>query len=226
MKHSLQLALSILALTLGVTQTTHAQNDAPVFAVAYIEVLPSSIDPAIDLLKQLANISQAESGNLRFQVLQRIGRPNHFAILDAWAAVQLQETHAEAAHTKSFRKELEPLLYSPYDERRSAPVMGTSAVGGEGEIVVLTHVDLVPRGLDEGLALVETLVTASRQEEGAVDIGVIVQNSRRNHMTLFEIWSSSANQDAHVSAEHVKHVRYELLGRSGSPYDERLYRPL
>jgi quinol monooxygenase YgiN len=223
MKQSMQLTLSILALTLGVAQTTHAQSDAPVFAVAYIEVLPTSVGPAITLLKQLADTSQAESGNLRFQILQRIGRPNHFAILDAWTTVQLQDSHAEAAHTKSFRKELEPLLYSPYDERRSAPIMGTSAVGGDGEIIVLTHVDLVPRGLDEGLALVETLVAASRQEEGAVDVGVIVQNSRRNHMTLIEIWSNSANHEAHVSAEHVKRIRYELLSRSGSPYDERLY---
>jgi len=218
--------MSYLVLTLVVMQTTSAQNDTPVFAVAYIEVKPASAMQAASLLRTYAEASRRESGNLRFQILQRIGRANHFAILDAWGDPQAKDDHAAAAHTRDFRDSLEALLYSPYDERRSTPTMGTSAAGGEGEVYVLTHVDLAGQGREDGMTLVESLVTSSRSDRGAVDIGVIIQDSRTNHMTLFEIWSSAADQEAHTSSEHVIAGRTGLLSRSGSPYDERLYRHL
>lgn len=218
--------MSILALTFGMMQVICAQDNTPVFAVTYIEIKPSSTERAVSLLKTHAEASQAEAGNLRFQILQRTGRANHFAILDAWENQQAQDDHAAASHTRTFRDSLDPLLYSPYDERRSTPIMGTSGTGGEGEVYVLTHVDNIGSGLEEGTVLLETLVTASRQEAGAVEIGVIVQNSRRNHRTLFEIWSSAASQEHHASSEQTIHIRNEMLSRLGSPYDERLYHRL
>ncbi len=226
MQHSLRLLSTISALTFVMTAAVDAQDTMPVFAIAYIEIKPSSTEQAIDLLRTYAKESQTESGNHRFQILQRTGRPNHFAILDAWQDQQALDDHAAAAHTRVFRNSLEALLYSPYDERRSTPTMGTSGYGGEGEVYVLTHVDLAGRGREDGMALVETLVTASRQDAGAIDIGVIIQDSRTNHMTLFEVWSSAVNQEAHTIAEHAIRVRNELLSRIGSPYDERIYHRL
>jgi len=226
MRYSLKLLLSLLVLTSVTTQIANAQDIVPVFAIAYIEIKPSATTQAESLLKTYAEASQDEPGNLRFQILQRTGRPNHFAILDAWEDQQSQNSHAAAGHTRIFRDSLQALLYSPYDERRSTPTMGTSATGGEGEVYVLTHVDLAGSGREDGMALIETLVTTSRRDAGAVDIGVIIQDSRTNHMTLFEVWSSAANQEAHTSAEHAIAIRNELLSRSGSPYDERLYHRL
>ena len=226
MRHSLEILLTLLALTFVGTQVANAQDEVSVFAIAYIEIKPSSASQAENLLKTYADESRAESGNLRFQILQRIGRPNHFAILDAWDNLQSQDDHSAATHTRTFRDSLKTLLYSPYDERRSTPTMGTSATGDEGEIYVLTHVDLAGRGREDGMALIETLVTTSREDAGAVDIGVIIQDSRTNHMTVFEVWSSAADQEAHMSAEHTIQVRNELLSRIGSPYDERIYRRL
>ena len=226
MPRSLRMLLALFALTFALLQTVNAQGNTPVFAVAYIEVKPSSTEQAIGLLRTYAEASRAEAGNLRFQILQRSGRPNHFAILDAWEDQQAQNGHAAAGHTRSFRDSLRALLYSPYDERLSTPTMGTSGTGGEGEVYLLTHVDLAGRGREDGMALVEALVTASRQDTGAVDIGVVIQDSRTNHMTLFEVWSSAADQEAHISTERAMHVRNELLSRIGSPYDERLYHRL
>ena len=222
MQRPLRLLLTVLALTFA-TLVVNAQDATPVFAIAYIEIKPSSTEQAVGLLRTYAEESQAESGNHRFQVLQRTGRRNHFAILDAWDDRQAMDDHAAAAHTRVFRNSLEALLYSPYDERKSTPTMGTSGTGGEGEVYVLTHVDLAGQGREDGMVLVETLVNASRQDAGAVDIGVIIQDSRTNHMTLFEVWSSAANQEAHTMAEHTIRVRNELLSRIGSPYDERIY---
>ncbi len=116
------------------------------------------------------------------------------------------------------------MLYSPYDERMSTPILGTSASGGDGEIYVLTHVDIAPRGVEQGLELLEALITASRQESGANDMGLIVQDSRQNHMTLFEVWSSVAAHETHISSSHAIRFRQEMQPRIGSLYDERLYR--
>jgi quinol monooxygenase YgiN len=226
MRHSLELLLTLLALTFATTQVVNGQDQESVFAIAYIEIKPSSASLAEGLLRTYAAESRAEPGNLRFQILQRVGRSNHFAILDAWETLQAQDDHFGATHTRTFRDSLETLLYSPYDERRSTPTMGTSATGGEGEVYVLTHVDLAGQGRADGMALVETLVTTSREDAGAVDFGVIIQDSRTNHMTVFEVWSSAADQEAHMSAEHTIQVRNELLSRIGSPYDERIYRRL
>ena len=226
MQHALRLLSTIVALTLPMTPVVGNAQDTTVFSVAYIEVKPPSTEQAIGLLRAYAAESQGESGNQRFQVLQRTGRPNHFAILDAWDDQQALDDHAAATHTTAFRKSLEPLLYSPYDERRSTPTMGTAGAGREGEVYVLTHIDLAGQGREDGMALVERLVTASRRDPGAVDVGVVIQDSRTNHMTLFEVWSSVANQEAHSMAEHTIQVRNGLLSRIGSPYDERLYHRL
>jgi quinol monooxygenase YgiN len=222
MRYSFRSVFTLLVLAFAMTQFSYAQNDSPVFAVAYIEVTPSSTEQAMSLLKVHAEGSRAQDGNLRFQVLQRIGRPNHFAILDAWESHQLQDEHAAA--TKGFRDELDAMLYSPYDERRSTPTLGTLAAGDDGEVYVLTHVDIAPRGVEQGLELLEALITASRQEAGAKDIGLIVQDNRQNHMTLFEVWSSAATHEAHITSKHAMRARRELQARIGSLYDERLYR--
>ncbi len=222
MPYSFRSVFTLLILAFAMTQFSYAQDDSPVFAVAYIEVTPSSTEQAMSLLKAHAEESRAQDGNLRFQVLRRIGRPNHFAILDAWESNQLQDEHAAA--TKGFRDELDAMLYSPYDERRSTPTLGTLAAGDDGEVYVLTHVDIAPRGVEQGLEVLEALITASRQEAGAKDIGLIVQDNRQNHMTLFEVWSNAATHEAHITSAHAMRARDELQARIGSLYDERLYR--
>jgi len=226
MKDLLKLVLSAFALAFALTQPVSAQGDGVAFAVTYIEVTPSSTERAADLLRAQAETSRAAAGNVRFQVLQRIGRPNHFAILDAWGSQDARDGHTSSAHTQTFRSALESLLYSPYDERPSNAIMGTSASGGDGQIFVVTHVDFIPPALDEGLALVEAFVTASRQAQGAIDIGVIAQNNRRNHLTQFETWASAEHRIAHAASAQALHYRTEAYARIGALYDERLYRSL
>lgn len=226
MHHVLKLTAAALALAAANVTTVNAQQQDLVFAVTYIEVTPSSTTTAIGLLRDQANASRAEAGNLRYQILQRMGRPNHFAILEAWSSQAARDRSTAAAHTKTFRSGLDPLLDGPYDERPSTPIMGTTGAGGEGDVYVLTHVDIIPTALEEGMALVEALVNASRQEPGAVDIGIMAQDNRHNHLTLFEVWSSAEDRIAHASAEHTRQFRNGLLTRSGALYDERLYRRL
>ena len=67
--------------------------------------------------------------------MQRSARPNHFAIIDAWDSQASRDANASARHTRSFRSALEPLLYSPYDERPSTPIMGTGGLVMKAERV-------------------------------------------------------------------------------------------
>lgn len=221
-----KLLVSVLALTVAIAQPVGAQESGPAFAVSYIEVTPASTERAVELLRAQAEASRAATGNLRYQILQRIDRPYHFAILDAWESQAARERNAAAAHTQEFRSALEPLLYSPFDERPSNAIMGTSATGGDGQVYVVTHVDFIPPALEEGLALVEAFVTASRRAQGAIDIGVIAQNNRRNHLTQFETWSSEDARLANAASAHGLTYRSGIHPRMGALYDERLYRPL
>ena len=226
MQRTVTLLLGALALTAGSPQTLFAQDGAPVFTVAYIEVLPDASARAQSLIENYARMAATESGNLRFQALERIERAGHFAILEAWADERSRDTHAASADWAAFRRELEPLLMSPYDERPSTPAMATSGAGGDGEWVLLTHVDFVRSGLEAGMAALNAFVDSSRQQNGAIDIGVIVQVSRTNHMTLFEVWSNQTSQEANAAAAHSLQYRNAIQSSIGALYDERRYRRL
>lgn len=224
MQKSFLSVLAFLLLAFTIVPAACAQDDSAAFSVAYIEVIPSMTKQAVALLQAHAIQSREQEGNLRFQLLQRSGRPNHFAILDAWESRHHQDTHD--ATTKAFREELDVMLYSPYDERKSSPAFATSAAGDDGEVYVLTHIDFAPPALERGLDVVEALLVASRQEVGAREIGLIVQDGRRNHMTLVEVWSSAAAHEAHITSATTMRARNEMQALIGALYDERLYRRL
>ncbi len=226
MRTSLRLALGSAVLALGLGPAVDAQMNEAAYVVTYIEVMPAATSQAIDLLSAHGKASRDEDGNARFQVLQRIGRPNHFALSETWVDADAQAAHAAAARTRTFRANLEPLLYSPYDERQHTQVEVAHSDDADNAIYGLTHVDLVPTQLDTGVGYLRTLVAASRRDAGNVRFDVLAQDSRRNHMTLVESWESAEDQAAHSEAAHSKEFRGALLPLSGSLYDERLYRRL
>ncbi len=226
MRTSLRLALGSAVVALGLGTAVDAQMNEAAYVVTYVEVTPAATSQAIDILVAHGEASRNESGNSRFQVLQRIGRPNHFALLETWVDADAQAEHAAAASTRTFRAILEPLLYSPYDERRHTQVEVAHSGSADEAIFGLTHVDVIPTNLDTGVGYLRTLTAASRQDAGNVRFDVLAQDSRRNHMTLVESWESAEDQAAHSEAAHSREFRDALLPLSGSLYDERLYRRL
>jgi quinol monooxygenase YgiN len=94
----------------------------PVYVLTHVDVFPAGKDQTIDLLKQLAEASRKETGNLRFDVLQQDGRANHLPLIEAWRDGEAQRTHAMAEHTRAFRAKLVPLQGALYDERLYALV--------------------------------------------------------------------------------------------------------
>ena len=58
--------------------------NAPVYVVAYIDVMPSLKNAAISAFKQFRDGCRKEEGNLRCEVVQRLEQPNQFVTLQIW----------------------------------------------------------------------------------------------------------------------------------------------
>ena len=203
-------------------------SDTPAWIVTYIEVAAESVEKAQELILEHSAASKQESGNIRFEGLQRISRSNHFVILEAWVDPDARASHAASPHTLSFRKALQPLLYAPYDER---PHVGLTAgdpevtpEGNESTVYVLTHADIIPpeqfapcnRRPDPsgpcGNELLVDLAVASREHAGNLRFDILTQSNRANHMTVVEMWDGADSQAAHQTQPDKKAFRDELAG--------------
>ena len=229
MKALFRLLMSLAVLAPAFMQSARADDASTAYIVTYIEVMPSARDHARSLARQLGAKSRKDDGNLRFDVLQRIGQPNHFAILETWKDKDAQAAHAAAAHTKEFREKLAPMLRSPYDERpHSGLSVGVPSAGKAGTtaIYAVTHVDVVPTEKEKGIGFVKDLSEASRSDAGNIRFDALTQISRPNHMTVVETWKDQKSVDAHGVTEATKQFREKLSPLSGSLYDERLYKAI
>lgn len=219
-------ALPALAQVKMANGTVLAQS--PYFIVTYIEIAPGMTNQAAQLIKKHGAASRKEAGNLRIEALQATGRRNHFALLEAWQDQAAREAHAKDAGTVAFRTALQPLLYSPYDERPHAPLLvadiANAAKSGKGAVFVITHVDIIPpeqvppckRQVSEsgpcGIALVEKLVADSRKHAGALRIDALAQANRPNHMTVVEVWKDAKSHAAHIVNTDTRNFRDGLSG--------------
>jgi quinol monooxygenase YgiN len=88
-----------------------------IYVLTHVDVFPAGKDQTIDMLKQLAEASRKEAGNLRFDVLQQDGRLNHLPLIEAWRDLPAQNAHAAADHSRAFRTKLVTLQGALYDER-------------------------------------------------------------------------------------------------------------
>ena len=213
-------------LAAGLARSTSGQESEAVTVVTYIEAVPAEAAQVSELLIGYAETGRRADGNSQFRVLQRIGRSNHFAILEAWRDAAAHETHSSSAGSQRFRERLTPLLYSPPDQRTHTDlVTGTRRDSGPGAVYVLTHVDVFPQGIEQVVEALRALARASREETGNLGFDVYVTD-RRNHMTIVEVWRSAAAHDAHLGAPHNRTFRTGVAPVHGALYDERLYEAL
>src|SRR5262245_48267189 len=100
--------------TLSVVSGT--ANDRATYVIAHVDIGGQGTK-APELLRNLAESSRKENGNLRFDVLQHAMRANHFTVIEAWQNEKALDAHAAAAHTRQYRDALGPIAGSPLDER-------------------------------------------------------------------------------------------------------------
>ena len=223
--------LAVLAvLSLGFSPVAGAADSETAYIVTYFETAFADKDKVRGLARKLSDASGKEDGNLRFEVLQRIGQPDQFAILEAWKDKTAAAAHVDAQHTKQFREKIGALLRGAYDERPHTALnvvdVKVPAAKSRGGIFGVTHVDIVPTEKERGVNLVKEMAGNSRSDGGNIRFEALTQNSRPNHMTVVEIWKDKAASDANESTPHKIKFRETLTPMSGSLYDERFYRQI
>jgi quinol monooxygenase YgiN len=102
-------------LTIGSVLAVHAVGAT--YVVTHADAVPSGKEEALVLLKQLAETSRNDDGNVRFEVLQQSSRQNHCTIIEIWKDQKALAAHVMAGHTRQFREKFQPLSGSLYDER-------------------------------------------------------------------------------------------------------------
>ena len=88
-----------------------------VYAVTHVDVFPAGKDQAAALVTALAEANRKLPGNLWFDVLQVVGHPNHFTLIQGWRDHRAFDESLMAASTREFRQKLTPLEGALYDER-------------------------------------------------------------------------------------------------------------
>ena len=193
--------------------------------VGYIEVAHAQADSAARLLKALRARSAADPGFVSMTVLRRITHPNHFMLLEEWQDNAAREAHAAQPHVLEARAALQAIAVAPYDERPHRPLAaGQAKPAPPGAVHAVTHVDFVPVYREEGEAGLRRFAEAARGQPGNLRFDVLSQASRPNHMTIVEVWPNVEDTHRHAGAQATREFRGFLLPRSGSIYDERLYR--
>jgi len=224
----LRLLLSILMLSpcLPVQIDAQTSADTALYAVSYVDVMPSARAAMAAALKQYRDASRKEDGYVRLELLEQIGRPGHFAVVETWKDQKAFDAHGMAASLKQFRDALQPIRLSGYDQRpyKILTVASASAAGNDQAIHVVAHVDTVGGPQADAPGLLNRLAEASRKEQGCLRFDVLQNTTRMNHFTVIAIWQNQQALDAHDAAPHTKQYREVLQPISGSPLDERVYK--
>lgn len=192
------------------------------YVVTYIEVDPAAASKTASVLRRYTKDTRQAAGNTAFLALREHERPGRFATVEAWKDKAALDAHASAS--KALAEQLQPYLIAPPDPRLSIELdVAPAPEGAKAKVFVLTHVDVIPSGKDEAIALVKELSAAGRKDDGNVFFNALTQANRANHMTLFEAWRDKDARVAYSIADHTKAFRRKLTPNAGALYDERIY---
>ena len=101
--------------TISVDDRRGRLQGSAVAVIAHVDVAPN---PQVAvMLKDLAEASRKEAGNVRFDVVQHTMRANHFTVVEVWRDTKALDAHVASPHARQYRDTLQPMTGSPLDER-------------------------------------------------------------------------------------------------------------
>jgi quinol monooxygenase YgiN len=106
-----------LAIAQFATGVAAAESLLSVVIVVHIDVTPPFTESAVKQLREYRADTLEEPGVKRVDVLQQVGRANHFTVVEEWATQSAYDEHVGASHTRQFRANLQSMLGAPFDER-------------------------------------------------------------------------------------------------------------
>jgi len=91
---------------------------------------------------------------------------------------------------------------------------------------VITFVDLIPPGKDQGVVLLKQYVDTTRKEPGNQTTLALTQISRPNHLFLYEVWQNEDAFNKHESNAATRDFRTKIQPMLGAPFDQRAHSKL
>jgi quinol monooxygenase YgiN len=113
------LSLSVAACLMGAPAHADRFDDrfGEVVVVTHVDVDPQNVPVAEPLLVNFVIDSRNDRGVKSFTLITQEGTDNHFQLIEVFRDMRAFDAHVSAAHTVTFRANLDPLLGAPYDER-------------------------------------------------------------------------------------------------------------
>jgi quinol monooxygenase YgiN len=105
-----------------------------------------------------------------------------------------------------------------------AMLAASLAYAQQEPVYVVTHIDLLPNGVNPGLAAMKQLLAETAKEKDCVRFEVMQQDGRPNHFTVVGVWKDRKAFESHDAAPYVREFREKLQQFIGSPWDERLHK--
>jgi autoinducer 2-degrading protein len=208
--------------------SAHADGDA-VYLTTYVEALPfdalSAQSGAALALERYRDASRKEAGNLRFDALIELGRPNRFVILEAWRDAAAFDAHDKADSTVKYRQTINPMQSVPPDIRANAALFVDPEPheNRPGAIYIVTHIDVTDDHKNDAVALLRSMSEDTLKEPGNLRYDVFQQKNLPNHFTVVEAWVNRKALADHATADHTRAFRRQLLPMAGALYDDRGY---
>src|SRR5262245_46645077 len=116
------LVLGLAMVMLGAIRDAPAQApppaviEGPIYTVIYVEVLPTSRADGVALLRRYRDAARGEDGNLRCELLSRIGQPHQLVLLEAWRDAKAFEGHGTSGASATMRERIHAIRSAPIDE--------------------------------------------------------------------------------------------------------------
>jgi autoinducer 2-degrading protein len=224
----LRLFSSVAFFAAFLAPSARADGDA-VYLTTYVEALPfdalSAQSGAALALEHYRDASRREAGNLRFDALIELSRPNRFVILEAWRDASVFDAHDKADSTVKYRQTIDTIQSVPPDIRANAGLYVDPAPheNRPGAIYVVTHIDVTNDHKNDAVALLRSMSDDTLKEPGNLRYDVFQQKSRPNHFTVVEAWVNRKALGDHAASTHTRAFRQQLLPMAGALYDERVY---
>src|SRR5215470_11223368 len=116
----IRVVLAVLGMTMATSPGiagAQAPIAGPIYSVIYVEVMPTATATAAARLRAYRDVARKEDGNLRCEVVRRIGQPNQFVVLAAWRDQKAFEAHAVRTSSTEMREQIAAIRNAPTDER-------------------------------------------------------------------------------------------------------------
>jgi quinol monooxygenase YgiN len=88
-----------------------------IYVVTHVDIVPPNTAEGTKLVQQYVADSRKDKGVVDIEASAQISRVNHISIVEVWQNQKAFDEHVAAEHTRQFRKQIDPMLGSPYDER-------------------------------------------------------------------------------------------------------------